>query len=55
MARPSTNARIFGVIMILTQIALAILHGIFIRPVKQASITMQVLVLTNNLLNSSMY
>ena len=39
MARPSTNARIFGVIMILTQIALAILHGFFIRPVSQAYIT----------------
>lgn len=55
MARPSTNARIFGVLMILTQIALAVLHGIFIRPAKQASITMNIAVLTNNLFNSSMY
>lgn len=38
MARPSINARIFGFLMILTQIALAILHGFFIKPVEQALI-----------------
>lgn len=47
MARPTINARIFGVLMIFTQIVLAILHGIFIRPVMQAT--------TGNLSNSSIY
>ncbi len=33
MAHPTTNARVFAVLMIATQIALAALNGIFMRPI----------------------
>jgi hypothetical protein len=32
MGKPTSNAKFFGVLMIITQIALGGLHGVFIRP-----------------------
>lgn len=39
MPRPQTNSRIFGVLMIITEIIFAVMHGVYIRPVNQAGIT----------------
>lgn len=35
MAKPETNTRIFGGLMLLSQIIIATVHGVFMRPVGQ--------------------
>jgi hypothetical protein len=35
MAVPKTNTLVFGVLMLITQIAIAALNGVFIRPIEQ--------------------
>jgi hypothetical protein len=37
MPSPKTNSIIFGVLMLVTQVVLATMHGIFIRPIDQNS------------------
>jgi hypothetical protein len=37
MPKPTTNARVFAVIMIFTQISLGALNGVFIRPLYEAN------------------
>lgn len=37
MGRPLTNNRIFGVLMVITLIIFSTMHGIYIRPLNQAT------------------
>ena len=39
MAKPNTNSMIFGVIMIITQVVIATMNGVFIRPIEQNNAT----------------
>jgi hypothetical protein len=42
MPRPETNSRIFAGLMIVTQIILATMHGVYMRPVLQATTALTV-------------
>lgn len=42
MASPKSNSIVFGILMLITQIALAALNGVFIRPSAQNNLEIAV-------------